>query len=178
MCSQGVSNTMNSTSIALKTCITTKFQFALTHPLARVLARIPSSTVARNTESGSITLPPLTVSHYRMVSRIPSVVLVAVAGTHYLREVTSWGAGTVAWGGTRRWAPTVGAWGRARTKAVTFSRPKYSLKNKDVGAAEGLRSSLEDSDVDIVEGLGEGEELLGTVDVSPEEIAEFFAKPT
>lgn len=26
--------------------------------------------------------------------------------------------------------------------------------------------------------LGEGEELLGTIDVSPEEIAEFFAKPT
>lgn len=26
--------------------------------------------------------------------------------------------------------------------------------------------------------LGEEEELLGTIDVSPEEIAEFFAKPT
>ncbi|CAB1098348.1 unnamed protein product [Ectocarpus sp. CCAP 1310/34] len=43
------------------------------------------------------------------------------------------------------------------------------LKAGGVGSDVGVGSDME---------LGEGEELLGTVDVSPEEVAEFFAKPT
>lgn len=42
-------------------------------------------------------------------------------------------------------------------------------KAAGVGSDVGVDADME---------LGEGEELLGTVDVSPEEIAEFFAKPT
>lgn len=48
-------------------------------------------------------------------------------------------------------------------------RRRSSLKDSGVGVDVGLDSDTE---------LGEGEELLGTIDVSPEEIAEFFAKPT
>lgn len=48
-------------------------------------------------------------------------------------------------------------------------RRRSSLQDSDVGVDVGLDADME---------LGEGEELLGTIDVSPEEIAEFFAKPT
>lgn len=50
---------------------------------------------------------------------------------------------------------------------VPSSRSSSPLKGSDTGAG-----------LDIGVDLGEGEELLGTVDVSPEEIAEFFEKPT
>lgn len=54
--------------------------------------------------------------------------------------------------------------------SVPVPRRKRSwLKNSEVGVDVGLDPDTE---------LGEGEELLGTIDVSPEEIAEFFAKPT
>eukprot|EP00903_Cladosiphon_okamuranus_P010694 g10107.t1 len=52
---------------------------------------------------------------------------------------------------------------------------RSSLQDSDVGVDVDVGL---DADVDIDMELGEGEELLSTIDVSPEEIAEFFAKPT
>lgn len=59
-----------------------------------------------------------------------------------------------------------GVWNVA---AAERRRRRSPLKAAGVGSDVGVDSDME---------LGEGEELLGTVDVSPEEIAEFFAKPT
>lgn len=83
----------------------------------------------------------------------------AVGGT---RPVAAWGVQTTVWGGSRRWT-SISASGRKRARAATSFPPRSSLKDLDLG---------------VEEGLGEGEELLGTVDVSPEEIADFFAQPT
>lgn len=88
-----------------------------------------------------------------------AAVCAAVGGT---RPVAAWGVQTTVWGGSRRWT-SISASGRKRARAAS-SPP--------------LRSSLTDVDLGVEEGLGEGEELLGTVDVSPEEIADFFAQPT
>lgn len=96
-----------------------------------------------------------------------------------LQAVTSWGgSGTIV--GTRRCTASSSrsrAWGgvaplptRRGVESVPWRR-KTSLKDSDTGVDIGV-------DVDADTELGEGEELLGTVDVSPKEIAEFFARPT
>lgn len=88
--------------------------------------------------------------------------IITAAGGGGTRRVTAWGVQTTAWGGSRRWT-SISAPGRTRPRAASSLPPRSSLKDLDVGMEEGL---------------AEGEELLGTVDVSPEEIADFFAQPT
>lgn len=101
-----------------------------------------------------------------------SHIILAVAGGG-ARRVAAWGFGNSAsfLGGRTHW--TSSATGRAyrrarRATSLAPLSPRSSLKNKDT---VGI---VEDTGVE----LGEGEELLDTVDVSPEEIAEFFAKPS
>lgn len=68
------------------------------------------------------------------------------------------------------------------TKSPSIRPHRSSLKDTDVtdsGVGVLKDPTVEDTgtgDADVE--LGEGEELLGTVDVTPEQIAEFFAQPS
>lgn len=58
-------------------------------------------------------------------------------------------------------------------RSTSVPCPRSSLT--DTGDAAGVRAIM---DTDVATGLEEGEELLGTVNISTEEITEFFAEPS
>ena len=89
------------------------------------------------------------------------VILAAASGQ--VRLIASWGIRPT-WRGTQRWR--LRALEDARGWSRTSSLPSWT------------KFSLKDANVEVVEGLEEGEELLGSVDISPEEIARFFELPT
>lgn len=113
--------------------------------------------------------------------RASRISFLAVAGQ--IQAATSWSGKSGVFDATRnprqtRWtAPStrISAWSWGTAKVARCGKPTASTVM--VPRPTSLVLKATDTEVDVEVDLSEGEELLGTVDVSPEEIAEFFAQP-